>query len=374
MKKESAMISPSLLGVIAVVVVLVLIAANSIYTIKEWEQAIIVQFGEIRGETVTDAGLHFKVPFIQRVVRFDKRLQRWDGRQSTAITRDRRNMEVDVTARWRIDDARSFRERVNSVAGANTRLNGVIESAIRNEIAKYNLFEVVRSTNRILDAAEQIDLQIVLDDPEGELEEEIELEDFATLGRELSSLPQEADGRYLAGRPVVLEGILEDAREALERLDIGVHLEDVLIKQLNYTEEIETNVYDQMRAELQKISAGFRSQGQRHAEEKIGQMERELAAIESRAIERSERIRGEAEAGSITIYADAYNRDPGFYQFLRTLRAYEKILGQNNTLVIGTDTPLYRLLQTFSPEGELPGPSPVGTRAPGAGTAAPDAE
>lgn len=361
MKRNRGMISPTLLGVAIVAFLGLLVAFNSVYTIKEWEQAIIVQFGQIRGDTVTEAGLHFKVPFIQQVVRFDKRLQRWDGRNTTTYTRDRRGVLIDVSARWRITDARAFRERVNSIEGANTRLNGVIEAAIRNEIAQYNLYEVVRSSNRILEASEQIELQISIDDEDVDVSEEIEIEDFATLGRELPALPQEPDGTYIAGRPVVLEGILDEARETLDRLGLGVHLEDVLIKQLNYTEDIEANVYAQMQAELQKISAGFRSQGEQRAEERRGQMELELATIESRAIEQAEQIRGQAEAGAIEIYADAFNRDPEFYRFLRTLAAYEKLLGENNTLVVGTDSPIFGMIKELS-GGDLLEMAPASAR------------
>ncbi len=327
-------------GIAAAVVAgcLAFLAYHTFFVVNEWEQALVLQFGDIVGEPITEAGLHRKIPFIQNVLRFEKRLLRWDGQETTTITRDRKTVVVDVTARWRIVDARRFREAVGSERFAASRLNGIIEGAVKDEIAKYDLYEVVRSSNRILQAEEEA--------AEPETDED-GLPPVAELVTALGSgetppLRQDDQGRYLAGRPVAIEGILAEARQRLEMVDIGIHLEDLLVKQLNYSAAIEANVYAQMNAELQKISAGFRSAGRQRAEERLGEMERELAVIQSRAQEQSERIRGEAEAASIQIYAEAFNRDPDFYAFLRTLAAYSETVNTNTTLVIGADGPLYQ--------------------------------
>ncbi|MEM0966134.1 MAG: protease modulator HflC [Verrucomicrobiota bacterium] len=331
-------------GVLILVLVVVLggVGWTSLYTINEWEQAVITQFGEVVGEPVTEAGLHVKLPW-QRVQRFDSRLQRWDGSQTTTITRDRKTVNVDVTARWRINDAKRFLEAIRSINQADTRLNGIIAGAVKDEIAKYDLFEVIRSSNRILEV-EETEIGIDLDSEEMA---EITVQEVATLGSDLPELPQAPDGAYLAGRPIVLEGILLEARKRLNQIGLGIELEDILIKQLNYTQEIEANVYAQMNAELQKISAGFRSQGKKRAEERLGEMERELARINSEAEQRAQLIRGQAEAEAIRIYADAYNRDPDFYRFLRTLQAYETGLGPNSQILIGSDSPFFELLKDF---------------------------
>jgi membrane protease subunit HflC len=326
-------------------VLLALIAIGAIagkfcvYTLAEWEQAVITQFGEVLGEPTTEAGLYFKLPW-HKVERFDKRMQRWDGSQTTAITRDRRTINIDVTARWRIADARLFRETIRSTNQADARLNGIIEGAIKDEIAKFDLFEVVRSSNRILDPADK-ELRVQIQDDAGTV---IASEQFATLGSELPRLAASA------GRPIVLQNILAEARRRIEQIGLGIQLEDVLIKQLGYIREIEANVYAQMNAELQKIAAGFRSSGQQRAEQRLGEMERELSIIDSSAIERAQRIRGEAEAEAIGIYADAYNQDPDFYRLLRGLEAYERGLGGNTTLILSTDSPLYELLKDLLPK------------------------
>ncbi len=316
---------------------LVFLLVNSLFVVHEWEQAIITQFGAIRGEPITEAGLHFKRPFVQQVHTFDKRLLRWDGQERTIYTKDRRAIIVDVTARWRIRDARAFLESIGGSTNlALNRLDGIIEGAVRNEIGQYDLYEVVRSSNRILERDEEIPVTLTEDDEE--LPDDL---DLTTMGGEMPPLDTAPDGTYLAGRPVVIAGILERARERLEEIGLGIHLEDILIKQVNYTSAIEENVYRQMNAELQKISAGFRSLGQQRAEQRLGEMERELATISSEAVERAERIRGQAEAESIGIYAEAYNADPEFFRFLRTLQAYETALGENGTLILGTDSPLF---------------------------------
>ncbi len=332
------------------VAVVILIAAlafliyNSLFTVYEWEQAVVTQFGEIRGEPITEAGLHRKMPFIQQVHRFDRRLLRWDGQEKTIYTKDRRAIIVDVTARWRINDARAFLESIGgSTEMANARLIGIIEGAVRNEIGQYDLYEVVRSSNLILDREEEITV-VITEDGDEITDEEL---DLTTMGGEMPPLAMDADGHYLAGRPVVIAGILERARDRLDEIGLGIHLEDILIKQVHYTSAIEENVYRQMNAELQKISAGFRSIGQQRAEQRLGEMELELATIQSEAVERSERIRGTAEAEAIRIYADAYNADPEFFTFLRALEMYECVLGKNASLILSTDSPLFELFKAI---------------------------
>ncbi len=335
------------------VAALILVAAlsflvyNSLFVVYEWQQAIVTQFGEIKGEPRTDAGLHFKLPFVQQVHLFDKRLLRWDGQERTIYTKDRRAIIVDVTARWRINDARAFLESIGgSTDAANARLIGIIEGAVRNEIGQYDLFEVVRSSNLILDREEEMPA-LMTEDGEEITPEDL---DLTTMGGEMPPLRIDAAGVYLAGRPVVIAGILERARERLDEIGLGIHLEDILIKQVHYTAAIEENVYRQMNAELQKISAGFRSLGQQRAEQRLGEMERELATIQSEAVERAERIRGTAEAEAIKIYAEAYNADPEFFGFLRTLQLYDKALGKNSSLILGTDSSLFKLFKEMKEE------------------------
>ncbi len=330
--------APALISLILVAGLAIFVAINSVYIVREWEQVVITQFGDIQGEPVRKAGLHFKKPFVQEVHRFERRLMRWDGNPFTLYTRDRRTIHVDVTARWRIEDAAVFLPRVRTVEGANAALFEAVEGALRDEIGTRDLYEVIRSSNYILTSSEELGIEI-------EGADSLDVEEIVTLGREVRELARDEQGNYLAGRPVVSSAILEDARRRLAEVQLGIHLEDVLIKQVNYTKDIESNVYAQMNAELSKIAAGFLSHGRKNAEQRLGEMERELAEIESAAIRRAEEIRGAAEAAATEIYAEAFNRDPSFYRFIRSLEAYENAVGKNTTLILSTESSFFDLLR-----------------------------
>lgn len=340
---------PMVAGIVLLVILFAL-SLRCIFILTEYEQAVVREFGQIRGEPKVNAGMHFILPW-QDVTIYDKRLLRWDGEPMTAITKDLKLINVDITARWRIDDARLFLQRVGPVSGADARLQSYIQSALRIEIGKYDLYEVIRSSNQIL----HIDADVVTIAPDLDVDEieDIDMRELAVLGSEVPSLATDADGNFLAGRPFVLEGILRDARQRLREEEddggLGIHLEDIMIRQLTYTSDIEETVYAQMNAALQKISAGLRSNGRRLAEERLGEMERELATVQSRALERVQAIRGRAEATATRIYAEAYQEDPEFFLFLRQLESMEKILAQNTRLVMSTESPLFRLLKETSP-------------------------
>ncbi len=343
LRSRRGQMPPIILAILLLLAVVGFLAYNSVFVLNQWEQAVVVQFGEIQGEPVTEPGLKFIKPFIQDAIVYDKRLLRWNGNRTTAITRDRRNVEIDVTARWKIVDASKFLQRIRTERIANDRLNGIIENAVRNVIASYDLHEIVRSSNQILGSTVPVAPII-----EGEGGETLDfLEGITTLGRVLPEL--ETVNGEIRGRQAVLAEILRTAKRDIASLDGGIEVADILIRQLSYTKDIESNVYSQMNAELGKISAGYRSLGNEKAERKRGEMQRELATIRSEGERRAAEIRGEGEAESIRIYAQAYNQDKEFFRFLRTLRSYEKVIGNNTTLVLGTDSELYHILKSLQP-------------------------
>lgn len=352
------------LGPLVAVLVLVAILVGlgvwfCLFIVRPWEKALVLQFGEVR-YTVEDAGPHFKWPWHQ-VVHYDGRLLRWDGEETQTVTADRRRVHVDFTARWRIADPRRFREAIGTIPQATSRLSGPIEGAVRDEIARHNLYEVIRSTNEILEIIEAGEQQRELLEEElgEEIEEEIEVEEVETLAAELPALETDAQGDLVAGRPIVLRNMLEDARERTEER-FGIHLEDILIKQLSYTSEIEDNVYRQMNAELEKIASGLRSRGRERAEALLGEMQRELDRIEGAADRRVSELGGEAEARTIEILTAAHGRDADLFGFLRRLEVYEQIFNENHTLLLGTDSPLYRTLRDAALlEAPADGESPV---------------
>lgn len=355
-------------AIVAGALVLAVLVFQSVFVVREWEQVVVTQFGRPVGQPVTQAGLHFKKPFVQDLHRFDRRLLRWDGERTHTITKDRKTIQVNVTARWRISDAHQFLMSVGTQQRAHRRLDGIMESAVKNEIAQYDLYEVVRSTNRIRDADISFVPAVLPGPPEvdGASAEAPEAGDAAApagkpvavaeepedrrepSGRQVPALRQDDGGAYLAGRPLVARRILERARRVLAQDDtkLGIELQDVLIRTFNYTPEVEKQVYLQMNEELKKIATRFRSLGQRRAEERRGAMIRELETIESRAAREAEQIRGRADAEAAEIYAKAYDTDAEFYSFMRTLEAERRAIGENHTLVIDASSPFYRLLQS----------------------------
>ena len=348
----------SVLGIAAGGLLILGIASYfSLYRVAEWETALVIQFGEVRGDPVTEPGLHVKLPW-QRVRRYDNRLLRWDGQETSTITNDRKTVDVDVTARWRIENARKFRETIGSIPQASTRLQGIINDAVKAEIASHDLYEVVRSSNRVVRAGKSP--EDLTQKGEGEA---IDVKELQTLAQDLPTLEKNEAGRFVSGRSAVLDAMLETARGSLQDSEFGIHLEDILIKQLTYTKEIEANVYKQMNAELQKIASGVRSRGRERAETKLGEMERKLDQIESAAERRAKEIRGEAEAKAIRITAEAYGENPEFFRFLRGLETYQEALGENHTLILGTDTPLFRLLERIEP-GRLDAAAGDGDKTP----------
>ncbi|RMG14539.1 MAG: protease modulator HflC [Deltaproteobacteria bacterium] len=317
-----------------------IVFSQSAYTVNEWEQVIITEFGKPIGGPIDEAGLHFKTPFVQEVHRFDKRLLRWDGERHRTITKDRKTILIDVTARWRIADAEQFLMSVQTVERAHRRLDGIMESAVKNEIANFNLYEVVRSSNKIIEEQAKITAAYEEDEHEGRPSVSF------TLGKQVPPLKTGPQGELLAGRPVVNQRIIENARRVLnnETTKLGIEIDDVLIKAFNYTGEVERQVYLQMNEELKKIATRFRAQGRRRAEERRGEMVKELETIESGALRDAERIRGEADAEATRIYAEAYGQDPDFYAFLRTLEAQKTAVGKNHLLILSTDAPFFELL------------------------------
>jgi modulator of FtsH protease HflC len=308
-------VNPRYLGLGFALVALVVVSAAS-YTVGEAEQVIITQFGEPTGEAITDAGLHFKVPFIQEIHSFDKRFLEWDGSPNQVPTRDKRFIWVDTYARWRIVDPLRFFQRLQDERGAQSRLDDILDGETRNAVARYDLIELVRNSNRSPD-----------DIPEEIVEEELEVI--------LENIEK--------GRDQVSREILEVA--ASRTSDLGIELLDLRIKRINYVEEVQQDVFARMIAERQRSAEQYRSEGQGEAARIQGERERDLKRIQSEAFEAAEILRGEADAQATDIYAAAYGRDADFYSFTKSLETYEKVIDNGTTVIMGTDSELLRYLE-----------------------------
>jgi len=305
-----------ILGVLALTVLLVF--AGTFYTLEEGQQAVIVQFGRPVGRPVTEAGLHLKLPFVQDVRRFEKRLLIWDGDPNQIPTKGREFIWVDTTARWRIADAKKFLESVATEAGARSRLDDIIDSVVRDQVSASELVELVRSASWEV--------------PPGEVLEEVPAE-----------VREELKKQVTRGREEITRTILTEARKIIPQY--GIELVDVRIKRLDYVESVREKVYARMISERKRIAARFRSEGEGRSAEILGTMEKELRQIRSTAYRKVQEIRGKADAEATHVYGSAYSRDPEFYAFSRTLEAYKEGQNKNSTLILTTESDYYKYLK-----------------------------
>ena len=293
---------------------------TSIYVIPEWEQVVITRFGKPIGEPITEPGLHFKVPLLDDVRRFEKRFLEWDGKVTEIPTKEKRNILVDTYARWRISDPKIFLERLRDEATAQSRLDGILNGQTRDSIARHDLAELIRATT---------DRQ-ALRDPSQPAEE---------AGSELEPID--------VGRESIRLEILENAQKRIAEQDWGIELRDVQFKRVNYVEDVRQSVYARMIAERQRIADRYRSEGEGEASRIRGDKERELKSIQSEAYRQAQEIVGKADAEATEIYAKAYDQSAQsreFYEFLKTMESYPQTIDGDTTMVLSTDSDFYRFL------------------------------
>ena len=291
-------------------VVAVIVLMNAFYVLPEGKQAVITQFGRPVGRPITEAGLKLKTPFIQEVTYFDKKILIWDGDPNQIPTNDKTFVYLDVTARWRISDALVFLQAVNNEARAQSILDDILDGTVRDLVNKNDLVEIIRSSDWNTEAMGQ-----------------------------KSNLPEE---QVRLGRDKISRLIHEAASKVTPQY--GIELVDVMFKRVNYIESVQRRVYDRMISERKRIAAEKRSTGEGLKAEIIGKRQRELKEISSAASREAQEIKGKADAEAARIYADAYNQDPEFYAFSRTLETYRDTLGGNTRLVLSSDSAFYRYL------------------------------
>ena len=321
------------LGLALAIIVFLIVFELCTYTVQEYEQAVLTRFGAPIGEPVTEAGLHFRLPFITTVNLIDKRILEWDGRASEMPTRDKLYIIVDTFGRWRISDPLAFFIRLRDEESALSRIDGILGSEVRNAAAKNDLIEIVRT-----DKARKP----VVDTTLGE----------GAPPDTLPSLPP-----INLGRTAIEQEVVKAAAPKLK--EFGIELLDIRFMRINYTGRVTSPIYDQMISRRQEIAAQFRSEGGAEAAKINGNRERELRQIESEAYRQIQTIRGEADAKAAAIYSDAYNSTPAaaeFYQFQRTMEAYPGMFNQNSTLVLSTDSDLLRFFKSPNPKRVAPGP------------------
>ena len=300
-------------GVVALIVLVTISAAT--YVVDETQQVVITQFGSPVGDAVTTPGLKWKLPFIQTINRFEKRFLEWDGDRNQLPTKDKRFIHVDTYARWKISDPLKFFQRMRDERGGQSRLDDILDGETRNTIAKHDLIEVVRSTDRQFAVSKE-------------------------LGKEAAPEPQ---ATIEFGRGALTAEVLS-AAQARTR-DLGIEILDFRFKRINYVEQVRQEVYNRMISERKRIAEQFRAEGAGESARINGERERELKTINSEAYRQAEEIKGRADAEAANIYARAYNRDPEFYRFQKSMEILIDTMGPDTVLLLGTDGELLRYLE-----------------------------
>jgi modulator of FtsH protease HflC len=286
---------------------------DGFFILPEGSQAVVTQFGAPVGNPVTEAGLHYKTPFIQDVRFFEKRILIWDGDPNQIPTNDKTFVYIDATARWRIADALRFLQAVDNVPRAMSLLDDIVDSSIRDLVNKNNLIEIIRSSDW-------------------------EPGQFTNTG-----VAEEAKAEPIKlGRDRITQLIFESASKLT--VNYGIELVDVMLKRVNYIDTVREKVYERMISERKRIAAEKRSMGEGEKAEILGKVERELKQITSEATRKAEEIKGKADAEAARVYADAYNKDPGFYAFSKSLEAYQNTIGANTKMILSSDSEFYKYL------------------------------
>jgi modulator of FtsH protease HflC len=308
---------------------------NCIYTVKPTEQVIITQFGEALGEPVTTPGLHFKKPFVQVVNRIPKNILPWDGQRNEMPTKDKLYIAVDTFGRWRITNPLEYFRRLRDERSALTRLEDILGSETRNAVAKHDLIEIVRTDKQRTPLKDEA-LEEMADGAAG------------NIGK-LTPIRK--------GRRAIEQEITEAARAKLA--EFGIELLDVRFKRINYNPSVVEKIYERMVSERQQIASKFRSEGEGAAARILGDKERDLNQIASEAYRTVQTTRGVADAKASEIYARAYGQRKeaaDLYEFLKTMEMYQKVIGRQSTMVLSTNSDLFKFLKNSS--GERPADTP----------------
>lgn len=305
---------------LALIVVAAIVSTGAFYVVNEGEQVVITQFGRPVGVAVKDAGLNFKIPFIQAVNRFEKRLLNWDGSPNQIPTKDKKLIWVDTTARWRISDPLLYLTRVTTKTTALSRLDGIIDSVVRDAVSENDLVELVRSEGWAGAVGERVS-------DAGYAQKEVQ-----EVGRPLE-----------VGREKITRAMLLSASKLAP--EFGIELVDVRIKRINYVDSVLKKVFERMISERKRIAAQYRSEGEGQAARINGEMQKELKRISSEAFRTAQEIRGKADAEATKIYGDAYNRDPEFYSFSRTLELYREQEHNKTRMILTTDSDFYKYMK-----------------------------
>ncbi|MFP4548297.1 MAG: protease modulator HflC [Fidelibacterota bacterium] len=306
---------------LVLIIIAIFLGFNSIFIIEETEQAIVTQFGKPVGDSRTEAGINYKIPFIQKVYKFEKRLLSWDGAPQEVPTEDKKFIHIDTFARWKIDNPLNFYKTLKTENSAHSRLDDILDGLVRDEIVKYNMPQIIKSTNRTM---------TILKFDESRSDELVE---------------EEITGR----RRDIEKRVLKNATKKFKELQMGITVVDFHFKRIKYNENVRSKVFDRMISEQERIAEKYRAIGEGERQRILGKTTQKKKEIMSEAYKESQTIKGEANAKAIEIYANAYNKSAqsrDFYQFMRTLEAYTNSIDSNSTMVFSTDSEFFKYIKS----------------------------
>ena len=301
-------------------VVLVLVAMNSFFIITEKEQAVKTEFGKPVGGPLVDAGLHFKLPVIQTVIKFDKRVLEWDGIANEIPTKDNKYILIDTFARWKISNALEFYKSAKNEMLAQSRLDDIIDGAVRDEISNRTMGEIVRSSDR--------EMVIYISEVKGS-DEDSTNDDYITTGARID----------------IIQSILSKVQKKLQELNMGIEVVDVQIKRVSYNKQVQNKLFNRMVSEQNMIAEKYIAQGQGKKQEILGKQIQKEKEITSSAYLTSQEIKGRADAEATEIYAKSYGKSPEFYNYLKTLETYKKTLDPSTFFILSTDNKYLKYLE-----------------------------
>lgn len=298
--------------------ILFFLVLSSCYVVGEGQQSVVTQFGR-PVQTATEPGLYFKIPLIQDVTLLEKRLLPWDGNAESMQTRDKKRIFIDVWARWRILDPEKFFTAVRTEQKGQKMLDDLIDSAVRDVVARHNLIDAVRTTN----------------------------EELIYESEEMKAVARSATTRDVVtiGRAEMEAEILKAVTQDLEKNNYGMEVVSVRVKRVNYVQSVKDTVYGRMRSERERIAQLFQSEAEEDRNRIQGLTRKELDTIEGEMKQKSSEIRGKADAAVIKLAAEAYGQSPEFYTFLKQLDIYKTSLAEGTKLILSTDSDLLRMIK-----------------------------
>ena len=302
-------------------VLFLIIIMNSFFVITEKDQAVKTEFGKPVGGPIVDAGLHFKLPLIQTIIKFDKRVLEWDGAANEIPTKDNKYILIDTFARWKISNALEFYKSAKNEMLAQSRLDDIIDGAVRDEIANRTMGEIVRSSDR--------KMEIYISDVEGTSSDSQGNNEFAASGARID----------------IIESILSKVEDKLLELNMGIEVVDVQIKRVSYNKQVQTKLFNRMVSEQNMIAEKYIAQGQGKKQEILGKQIQKEKEIMSGAYLKSQTVKGEADAEATEIYANTYSKSPEFYNYLKTLETYKKTLDPSTFFILSTDNKYLKFLE-----------------------------